>query len=68
MVVTKASLMLEIDGQICHALLDGIDINLMVDAISSMMPDNTLKVLKMSEDYTWQNITRSDVKDEPIER
>ena len=60
--------MLEIDGQICHALLDGIDINLMVDAISSMMPDNTLKVLKMSEDYTWQNITRSDVKDEPIER
>jgi hypothetical protein len=40
----------------------------MVDAISSMMPDNTLKVLKMSEDYTWQNITRSDVKDEPIER
>jgi len=57
--ITKASLVLEIDGQMCLALLDGIDKNLLVETISCLFDDGKLKVVKMPDDYQWDTLTQS---------
>ena len=47
--VTRASLMLEIDGRICVAVLTGIDLNLMTGAIANMTEEKVLRVVKLDD-------------------
>lgn len=54
--INKASLALDIDGQMCWAILDGIDLNLMVNCIAKLREDGLLKVVKAPEDFKWSSL------------
>jgi hypothetical protein len=55
MSVTKASIILEVDGIMCAALLDGIDYNLLVSYLASLA-GGTLKVIKLNDSFKWESI------------
>ena len=56
MEVTKAGLALEINGKPYAVVLKDVDINLMVQVVSSLFSDGTLKVLPLNEDYKFESI------------
>lgn len=60
--VTRASLILEIDGKTCVALLDGIDLDLMVSMIGPVCVDGVLKVVPLNKTFTWDAFTKNDYK------
>jgi hypothetical protein len=57
MKITKASLVLEINGEPHFALLDGIDINLMCDLIAGLTDTGKLKVIKAPESFKFENLS-----------
>ena len=56
MEVSKASLAVEIDGKPYAVVLKDVDINLMIQVVSSLFSDDTLKVLPLNEDYKFESI------------
>ena len=54
--VTKASLILEIDGQMCVALLAGINLNLMTGAIAGLTESGLLSVIKLDDSFKWESL------------
>lgn len=60
--VTKASLILEIDDKSYVAILKDIDLNLMVDVISTLLPENKLKVVPLNDTFKWEEIASTDFR------
>lgn len=56
MKITKASLMMEIDGKFCAVLLDGVDLYLMANVLSELTPSKKLQVMELNEGFVWESL------------
>jgi hypothetical protein len=56
MKITKASLFLEIDNKICFAVLEGVDLDLMVQMIAGLTEKGKLLTVKMGDDFKMVNL------------
>jgi hypothetical protein len=58
--VTQVSLVLEIDGKTCAAVLSEVDKNLLVKLVASLVPDGLLKVIPLNSDFKWEQFKSQD--------
>jgi hypothetical protein len=56
MKVSKASLAVEINGKPYAVALKDVDINLMIQVVSSLFSDGTLKLVPLNKDYRLESI------------
>ena len=56
MKVTKASIILEIDGNNCAAMVEGIDLNLLTEVIASISPTGTLRLVTLPDTFKWESL------------
>jgi hypothetical protein len=59
--ITKVSLLLEIDGMQCVALLDGIDPTEICMAIGALYPKGKLKVIRLSDEFKLSMLEKGDL-------
>jgi hypothetical protein len=55
--ITKASLVLEINGKPHIALLDGVNIGIMCNLIAVLTDGGTLKVVKAPDSFRFENLS-----------
>lgn len=61
--VTKASLIIEVDGEVCAVLLNDIpDLNDLVRVVAGLSSSQTLTVVPLNDSFKWENFSQEDYK------
>lgn len=56
MKITRASLVIEVDGKTCAANLSTVNLDLMVNMIAALTDGGTLQVVPIKEDARWSSM------------